>query len=97
MKEVEKYFCSKKKWKVVIHIAEKCKKLYCTAEGVTTQQSFIVQQKVLLHSRKFYCTTESFISQQNILLHNRKFYRIAEKSVMWQKLEKSSFYGRKRG
>ena len=60
-------------------------------------------QKALLHSKrcyctaKLYCTAEGFAAQQKVLLHNRKFYCIAKKSVMWQKLEKSSFYGRKRG
>ena len=36
VQEVEKYFCNKK-WRVVIHIAEKCRKLYCKAERFTAQ------------------------------------------------------------
>ena len=51
MQEVEKYFYNKK-WKVVIHVTKKCRKLYCTIE------SFAAQQKVLLHSRKLYYTSE---------------------------------------
>ena len=31
MQEVEKYFCSEK-WRVVIHVSEKCRKIYCTVE-----------------------------------------------------------------
>ena len=76
VQEVKKYFYSKK-WRVVIHVVEKFRKLYCTAEG------FTVQQQVLLYSRKFYCTTESFIVQQKILLHTRKFYHTVEKSILW--------------
>ena len=47
-----------------------------------------------MHNRKLYCTTQSFIVQKMVLLHSRRFYRIAEKSVLRQKLEKSSFCGR---
>ena len=50
-----------------------------------------------MHNKKLYCTAESFTAQQTVLLHSRKFYRIAEKSVLRQKLEKSSFCGRNRG
>lgn len=97
VQEVEKYLCNKK-WKVVIHIAKyfttwqkalmHSRQLYCTADG------FTAQQKALMHSRKLYCTAESYTAQQTILLHSRKFYRIVEKSVLRQKLEKSSFCGR---
>ena len=45
VQEVEKYLYSKK-LRIVIYIAEKCIKFYCTAK------SFIAQQKVLLHNRK---------------------------------------------
>ena len=89
VQEIKKYFCSKK-WIVVIHIAEKCIKLYCIAKGVTAQQ------KDLPHNRRFYCTTKSFTAQQKVLLRNRKFYCTAKKSIMWQKLEKSSFCDRNR-
>ena len=70
-----------------------CKRLYCTAKG------FKAQQTALLHSRQLYCTAEgftaeNFIAQQEALLHSRKFCYIAKKSVMRQKLEKSSFCGR---
>ena len=34
VQEVEKYFCSKK-WRVVSHVAEKCRKLYSVVEGST--------------------------------------------------------------
>ena len=64
------------------------RQLHCTADGFTTQQ------KALMHSRKLYCTAESYTAQQTVLLHSRKFYRIVEKSVLRQKLEKSSFCGR---
>ena len=80
VQEVKKYFCSKKrKWREVIRIAEKCRKLYSTAEGVTAQQ------KALLHSREFYCTIENFIAQQKVLLRNRRFYCIAESFTTQQK------------
>ena len=36
VQEVEKYFYNKK-CRVVIHVAEKCKKLYFTTEGFTAQ------------------------------------------------------------
>ena len=47
-----------------------------------------------MHSRQLQCTVESFIAQQKALLHNKKFCCIAEKSILWQKLEKSSFCSR---
>ena len=50
VQEVEKYFCSRK-WRVVIHVAKKYRKLYYTT-------------KVLLHNRRLYCTTKSFTAQQ---------------------------------
>ena len=56
VQEVEKYFCSKK-WRVVIHVVEKWRKLYCTVEIYTAQQ------KVLLHSKKLYYTVESFTTR----------------------------------
>ena len=77
-----------------------CKRLYCTAEGFKAWQKalpcFKAQQTALLHSRrlysrKLYCTARSSIAQQETLLHSRKFCYIAKKSVMRQKLEKSSF------
>ena len=48
-----------------------------------------------MHSRQLQCTAESFIAQQKVLLRNKKFCCIAEKSFLRQKLEKSSFCGRK--
>ena len=62
------------KKRVVIHIAKKCIKFYCTAESFTTQQ------RVLL--------AESFIAQQEALLHSRKVSHVAEigeKFLLWQK------------
>ena len=79
VQEVEKYFCNKK-WKVVIHVAENCIKLYWIAEGA------IAQQKALLRSRKFYCVAEGFAAQQKVLLHNRKFYYTAEGFTAQQKV-----------
>jgi len=64
------------------------RKFQCTADN------FNAQQKALLHSKKLYCTAGSFIAQQEALLHSRKFCYIAKKSVLRQKLEKSSFCGR---
>ena len=78
VQEIKKYFCSKK-WIVVIHIAEKCIKLYCIAKGVTTQQ------KALPRSRKIYRTTEGFIAQQKALLHSKKFYYAIESFTVQQK------------
>ena len=78
VQEIKKYFCSKK-WIVVIHIAEKCIKLYCIAKGVTAQQ------KALSRSRKIYRTTEGFIAQQKALLHSKKFYYAIESFAAQQK------------
>ena len=78
VQEIKKYFCSKK-WIVVIHIAEKCIKLYCIAKGVTAQQ------KALPRSRKIYRTTEGFIAQQKALLHSKKFYYAIESFTAQQK------------
>ena len=36
VQEVEKYLCIKK-WRVVIHVAEKCRKLYYAAKSFTTK------------------------------------------------------------
>ena len=47
-----------------------------------------------MHSRQLQYTAESFTAQQEALLHSRKFCCIVEKSVLRQKLEKSSFCGR---
>ena len=47
VQEVEKYFCSSKKWRVVIHIAK----------------GFTARQKALMHSRQIYCTAEGFNAQ----------------------------------
>ena len=69
------------------------KQLYCTTEEFTTE-SFTVRQKALMHSRQLQCTAENFTAQQETSLRNRKFCCIAEKSVLWQKLEKSFFCGR---
>ena len=49
------FMCNKNE-EIVIHVAEKCKKLYHVAEG------FTAQQEALLHYRKFYCATEVFIA-----------------------------------
>ena len=57
-------------------------------------ESFNAQQTTSMHSRKLQCTAKSFNAQHEALLHNRKFCYIAKKSVLWQKLEKSSFCGR---
>ena len=59
-----------------------CKVLYCTAED------FKAQQTALKHSRKFYYIAGSFIAQQKVLQTQQK------KSVLRQKLEKSSFCGK---
>ena len=78
------YLCNKKR-RVVIHVAEKCRKLYSVVEGSTAQQkallcnkklyrtieSYTTQQKILLYSRKLYCNAESFTAQQKVLLYNR--------------------------
>ena len=47
-----------------------------------------------MHSRQLQYTAKSFTAQQEALLHNRKFCCIAEKSILRQKLEKSSFCSR---
>ena len=47
-----------------------------------------------MHSKQLQYAAESFNTQQKALLHSRKLYCTAEKSVLWQKLEKSSFCGR---
>ena len=69
------------------------KQLHYTAEGFTAK-SFTARQKALMHSRQLQYIAESFTAQQEALLHNRKFCCIVEKSVLRQKLEKSSFCGR---
>ena len=69
------------------------RQFYCTAEGITIE-SFTAWQKALMHSRMLYCMAEGFNAQQEALLHNRKFCCIVEKSVLRQKLEKSSSCGR---
>ena len=69
------------------------RQFYCIAEGFAAK-SFTTQQTTSMHSRKLYCTAGSYTVQQEALLHNRKFCCIAEKSVLRQKLEKSSFCGR---
>ena len=69
------------------------KQLHYTAEGFTAK-SFTARQKALMHSRQLQYTAESFTAQQEALLHSRKFCCIVEKSVLRQKLEKSSFCGR---
>ena len=81
VQEVEKYFGSKK-WRVVIHVAGKCRKLYCIAKG------FTAQQKAISCSRKLYCVAEGFIAQKKILLHSKKVGLVAEigeKFLLWQK------------
>ena len=60
-------------------------------------EGFNAQQTTSMHSRKLYCTAGSFIAQQKVLLHSKKVSPAAEtgeKSVLRQKLEKSSFCGR---
>ena len=89
---VKTYFCSKNfkaHQTTLIH----SKQLYCTTEDFTTE-SFTVRQKALMHSRQLQCITENFTAQQETSLRSKKFCCIAEKSVLWQKLEKSSFCGR---
>ena len=54
-------------------------------------ESFIAQQKVLLHSRKLYYVIETFAAQQKVLLRNRRFYCTAESFTTQQK---SQSYGR---
>ena len=43
-------------------------------------------QKVILHSRRFYCTAESFTAQQKALLHSKRFYYITEVFTEQQKV-----------
>ena len=69
------------------------RQLDCTAEG-STEENFTAWQKALMHSKQLQCTAESFTVQQEALSHSRKFCYIAKKSVLRQKLEKSSFCGR---
>ena len=69
------------------------RQFYCIADNFIAQQKALLQ-KALLHSKQLQCTAESYTVQQEALLHNRKFCCIAEKSVLRQKLEKSSFCGR---
>ena len=70
------------------------KQLQCTVE------SFTVQQKALLYSRKLYRTVENFATQQKSQSCGRNWRKVPsvagtrEKSVLRQKLEKSSFYSR---
>ena len=47
-----------------------------------------------MHSRQLQCITENLTAQQETSIRSKKFCCIAEKSVLWQKLEKSSFCGR---
>ena len=47
-----------------------------------------------MHSKQLQCIAESLTVQQEVLSHSRKFCYIAKKSVLRQKLEKSSFCGR---
>ena len=47
-----------------------------------------------MHSKQLQCIAESLTVQQEALSHSRKFCYIAKKSVLRQKLEKSSFCGR---
>ena len=69
------------------------RQLYCTAESFTAE-SFTTWQKALMNSKQLQCTTESFTAQREDLLHSKKFCCKPEKSVLRQKLEKSSFCGR---
>ena len=81
VQEVEKYFGSKK-WRVVIHVAGKCRKLYCTTKG------FTAQQKTISCIRKLYCVAEGFIAQQKVLLHSKKVgpvAKIGKKFILRQK------------
>ena len=59
------------------------------------EENFTAWQKALMHSKQLQCTAESLTVQQEALSHSRKFCYIAKKSVLRQKLEKSSFCGRK--
>ena len=86
----KRFYCTADSFKAQQTTLMHNRQLYCTAEGFTAE-SFNEQQKALLHSRKLYCTAGSFIAQQEALLHSRKFCYIAKKSVLLQKLEKSSF------
>ena len=47
-----------------------------------------------MHSRQLHCIAESFTARQTVLLNDKKFCRTAEKSILRQKLEKSSFCSR---
>ena len=57
-----------------------CKKLYCTANNFTAQQT------ALQHSKQLYCTAENFTAQQNVLLRNKRFYCTAESFIARRKV-----------
>ena len=89
----KRFYCTAEGFKAQQTALMHNRQLYCTTEGFTTE-SFNAQQTTSMHSRNLYCTAGSFIAQQEALSHSRKFCYIAKKSVMQQKLEKSSFCGR---
>ena len=89
----KRLYCTTEDFKVQQTALMHNRHLYCTTESFTAE-SFTAQQKALMHSRQLQCTTESFATQQEASLRSRKFCCIAEKSVLRQKLEKSSFCGR---
>ena len=99
----KRLYCTAKGFKAQQTALKHSKQLYCTVGGFTAE-SFTTRQKALMHSgqlqmhsRKLYCTARSFIVQQKILLHNKvsPAAKIGEKFLLQQKLEKSSFCGRK--
>ena len=49
-------------------------------------ESFTVQQKVLMHSKKLYCASKSYTMQQKVLLYRRKLYCVAESFTALQKV-----------
>ena len=57
-------------------------------------ESFTVQQKVLMHSKKLYCASKSYTMQQKVLLYRRKLYCVAESFTALQKvlLHSRKFY-----
>ena len=83
VQKVEKYFC-RKKWIVVIHVAEKVQKALLHSRRFTVE-GFTAQQKALLRSRRLYCTAEGFTALQKALLHIKKFYSTTESFTAQQK------------
>ena len=57
-------------------------------------ERFIAQQKVLLHSRKFYSAADNFIAQQKAIPHSIRFYCTVRSFTALQKvlLHNRKFY-----